>query len=233
MKPNDLRGSLAACSNGKTYPMSFSVPTQAQRRPHLSAPGTEVQPHLDPAATTERLPSCLGELSVDFYCCFRLQPVFSESKSPVNPHNPPKSTNKNSTVSNFARLCVFSDPLPVNRPARPDLPVLLFPITLDIRAGSATFRVMSKTVKDAPPAPEESVNLPFEEALKRLEGIVDSMENDDLPLETLLARYEEGTRLAANCQTRLVEAEVKIQQLERKSNGQFALKPLSPNAPPA
>jgi exodeoxyribonuclease VII small subunit len=87
---------------------------------------------------------------------------------------------------------------------------------------------MSKTVKDAPPLPEESVNLPFEEALKRLEGIVDSMENDDLPLESLLAKYEEGTRLAQSCQFRLAEAEVKIQQLERKANGQFALKPLSP-----
>ena len=86
---------------------------------------------------------------------------------------------------------------------------------------------MSKTVKDAPPVADQAVNLPFEEALKRLEDIVDSMENHDLPLESLLANYEEGTRLAQNCQTRLAEAEVKIQQLERKSNGQFALKPLS------
>ena len=91
---------------------------------------------------------------------------------------------------------------------------------------------MSKTVKDAAAGPGadavEGVNLPFEEALGRLEGIVDAMENHDLPLETLLAKYEEGTRLAQNCQTRLAEAEVKIQQLERKSNGQFNLKPLSP-----
>jgi exodeoxyribonuclease VII small subunit len=91
---------------------------------------------------------------------------------------------------------------------------------------------MSKTVKDAAPGPETgaetAVNLPFEEALKRLEEIVDSMENHDLPLESLLAKYEEGTELARNCQTRLTEAEVKIHQLERKSNGQFSLKPLSP-----
>lgn len=90
---------------------------------------------------------------------------------------------------------------------------------------------MSSSVKDAPPAAGESVSLPFEESLKRLEGIVESMENDDLPLETLLSRYEEGTKLAQSCQARLAEAEVKIQQLERKANGQFALKPLSPEAP--
>jgi exodeoxyribonuclease VII small subunit len=89
---------------------------------------------------------------------------------------------------------------------------------------------MSKPVKDAPPAAEAGVNLPFEEALKRLEGIVESMENDELPLETLLSKYEEGTKLAQSCQARLAEAEVKIQQLERKSNGQFALKPLTPGA---
>jgi exodeoxyribonuclease VII small subunit len=86
---------------------------------------------------------------------------------------------------------------------------------------------MSKAVKDAAPATEDCVNLPFEEALKRLEGIVDAMENDDLPLETLLARYEEGTRLAQSCQARLSEAELKVQQLERKANGQLVAKPIS------
>ena len=89
---------------------------------------------------------------------------------------------------------------------------------------------MSKAVKDAAPATEDCVNLPFEEALKRLEGIVDAMENDDLPLETLLAKYEEGTRLAQRCQSRLAEAELKVQQLERKANGEFRVQTLSPNS---
>ena len=89
---------------------------------------------------------------------------------------------------------------------------------------------MSKAVKDAAPATEDCVNLPFEEALKRLEGIVDSMENDDLPLETLLSKYEEGTRLAQTCQSQLASAEVKVQQLERKANGQLTAKTISPAA---
>jgi exodeoxyribonuclease VII small subunit len=101
---------------------------------------------------------------------------------------------------------------------------------LDIPPGSASLAAMSKPVKDVAPAAEGDINLPFEEALKRLEGIVESMENDDLPLEMLLSKYEEGTKLAQSCQARLAEAEVKIQQLERKSNGQFALKPLTPGA---
>lgn len=68
-------------------------------------------------------------------------------------------------------------------------------------------------------------HLPFEEALKKLEAIVESMESEDLPLETLLARYEEGTKLAQMCQTRLAEAELKIQLLEKNAAGGLTLKP--------
>jgi exodeoxyribonuclease VII small subunit len=69
-------------------------------------------------------------------------------------------------------------------------------------------------------------NPPFEEALKKLEGIVEAMESDELPLETLIARYEEGTRLAKICQEKLAEAELKIQQLEKNADGEMKLKPL-------
>ena len=66
--------------------------------------------------------------------------------------------------------------------------------------------------------------LPFEEALKKLETIVESMEAEDLPLESLLAKYEEGTQLAKICQEKLAEAEVKIQQLEKNAAGEMKLK---------
>ncbi|MEP6662467.1 MAG: exodeoxyribonuclease VII small subunit [Verrucomicrobiota bacterium] len=68
--------------------------------------------------------------------------------------------------------------------------------------------------------------MPFEEALKKLETIVESMEAEDLPLETLLTRFEEGTRLAQLCQVKLSEAELKIQQLEKNSEGETVLKPV-------
>ena len=74
--------------------------------------------------------------------------------------------------------------------------------------------------------PANTGNLPFEEALKKLESIVETMESEDLPLETLLTKYEEGTRLAKMCQEKLVEAELKIQQLERNADGEMKLKPL-------
>jgi len=85
---------------------------------------------------------------------------------------------------------------------------------------------MSKAVKAADAAKPD--NLPFEAALKKLETIVETMEADDLPLETLLARYEEGTRLAQICQAKLAEAELKIQQLEKNAAGELKLKPFSP-----
>ncbi len=54
------------------------------------------------------------------------------------------------------------------------------------------------------------------------------MESDDLPLESLLARYEEGTRLAKICQEKLAEADLKIQQLEKNAAGEMKLKPIEP-----
>lgn len=70
-----------------------------------------------------------------------------------------------------------------------------------------------------------AADLPYEEALQKLESLVESMESDELPLETLLARFEEGVRLAQICQTKLAQAELKIQQLEKNAAGEFVLKP--------
>jgi exodeoxyribonuclease VII small subunit len=83
---------------------------------------------------------------------------------------------------------------------------------------------MSKPGKTGDSA--KSSSLPFEEALQKLEAIVETMEAGDLPLETLIARYEEGTRLAKICQEKLAEAELKIQQLEKDAAGEMKLKPI-------
>ena len=73
----------------------------------------------------------------------------------------------------------------------------------------------------------------FEDALKKLESIVQAMESSDLPLETLLARFEEGARLAQICQTRLAEAELRIQQLDKTAAGQIVSKPVVLSEEPA
>jgi exodeoxyribonuclease VII small subunit len=82
---------------------------------------------------------------------------------------------------------------------------------------------MSKAAK-TPAGPAET--LPFEEALQKLESIVESMETGELPLETMLTRFEEGVKLAGHCQARLDEAELKIQQLEKSAGGGLVLRPM-------
>jgi exodeoxyribonuclease VII small subunit len=77
--------------------------------------------------------------------------------------------------------------------------------------------------KKSPSAAPEA-DIPFEEAVKKLESIVDAMESGDLPLETLLQRFEDGTRLVKLCQARLEQAELQIQKLEKDSSGQVTAK---------
>lgn len=85
---------------------------------------------------------------------------------------------------------------------------------------------MAKVQKNAATDHPEGGHLPFEEALQKLESIVESMESDELPLETLIARAEEGHRLAQLCQSKLNDAESKLLQLEKSASGQMTLNPL-------
>lgn len=55
----------------------------------------------------------------------------------------------------------------------------------------------------------------FEDLLARLEQIVSDMETAELPLEKLLASYEEGMRLVKTCGDRLSDAEQKVEILSR------------------
>lgn len=57
--------------------------------------------------------------------------------------------------------------------------------------------------------------LSFEAAMERLELIVEQMESSKLPLEELLSRYEEGTKLIAVCNQRLEAAQSRVETLAR------------------
>lgn len=65
--------------------------------------------------------------------------------------------------------------------------------------------------------------LSFEDALARLEAIVESMESGEVPLADLLARFEQGTKLLKVCEARLQEAELRIEQLKKQKDGSVAL----------
>jgi exodeoxyribonuclease VII small subunit len=66
----------------------------------------------------------------------------------------------------------------------------------------------------------------FETALARLEEIVRTLEEGDLPLETSLRLFEEGVGLTRQCATRLEEAQRRIEVLGRGRDGAPALRPL-------
>ena len=65
----------------------------------------------------------------------------------------------------------------------------------------------------------KEVKLSFETALSKLETIVESMESGEVPLADLLAKFEEGNKLLKHCETRLKEAELKIEQLKKERDG--------------
>ncbi len=66
---------------------------------------------------------------------------------------------------------------------------------------------------------KKAAQLSFEDALTKLEAIVDSMESGDVPLAELLAKFEEGTQLLKVCESRLKDAELKIEQLKQQRDG--------------
>ncbi len=53
----------------------------------------------------------------------------------------------------------------------------------------------------------------FEQALHELEEIVAAMEEEQLPLEELVARYEKGSKLLARCETVLASARKRLQTI--------------------
>ena len=69
----------------------------------------------------------------------------------------------------------------------------------------------------------------FESALQRLEEIVRKLDSGDLPLASLLEVYEEGVTLSRFCQTKLEEAERKVEILNKKADG--TLEPSAFNEP--
>lgn len=70
--------------------------------------------------------------------------------------------------------------------------------------------------------------------MERLRQIVEQMESDELPLEEMLERYEEGTRLVQFCSEKLSAAEKRIELITRNAAGKPRIADFenSPNAEP-
>lgn len=65
----------------------------------------------------------------------------------------------------------------------------------------------------------------FEEALKKLEKIVQDLEKGDLLLDEALKKYQEGIELSRLCSQRLDNAKKRIELLVKNKQGEFELRP--------
>ena len=66
---------------------------------------------------------------------------------------------------------------------------------------------------------ETKQEITFEEAIQSLEQIVKDMESERLPLDQLVQRYEEGSRLLRTCEQRIREAEQRIELIAAGESG--------------
>jgi exodeoxyribonuclease VII small subunit len=65
----------------------------------------------------------------------------------------------------------------------------------------------------------------FEDAMKRLEDIVEDLEGGELPLEDSLKVFEEGMKLLSFCSDKLDEVEKRVAILVKESDGKYTKKP--------
>lgn len=70
--------------------------------------------------------------------------------------------------------------------------------------------------------PEE---IHFEESLKKLEKIVQSLEEGEMPLDESLKKYEEGIKIAQGLSKRLEQAQRRVEMLMKTGSGSFEAVP--------
>ncbi|HOW17608.1 MAG TPA: exodeoxyribonuclease VII small subunit [Phycisphaerae bacterium] len=77
---------------------------------------------------------------------------------------------------------------------------------------------------------DPQTELTFEQALAKLEAIVQSIEQGKIGLQESIQQYEEGMKLIRKCRSILTEAEQKIQKLQLAAGGELTAEPFAPGA---
>ncbi|MES1944296.1 exonuclease VII small subunit [Salinisphaera sp. PC39] len=67
--------------------------------------------------------------------------------------------------------------------------------------------------------PDNRALADFEKSLAELETLVENLESGDLSLEASLEKFERGVALARDCQNALKTAELRVQQLLDREDG--------------
>ena len=76
------------------------------------------------------------------------------------------------------------------------------------------------------PQPSDVAALSFEDALEELEGIVKGLESGQSKLDDAIASYERGSLLKAHCETKLREAQARVEKIAKAADGAVAAKPV-------
>lgn len=80
---------------------------------------------------------------------------------------------------------------------------------------------MAKT----PKIPADIAALSFEDALKELEKIVTELEQGKVALEKSIEIYERGTLLKAHCESKLKDAQARIDKIVVDADGNVSTEP--------
>ena len=73
--------------------------------------------------------------------------------------------------------------------------------------------------------------LTFEEAMKELEELVDSLDKGDVSLDEAIAAYDRGSQLKDYCQKKLLDARMKVETIQSSDNIGTVPEKLSPFKP--
>jgi exodeoxyribonuclease VII small subunit len=65
----------------------------------------------------------------------------------------------------------------------------------------------------------------FEQSLAELEQIVRDLERGQLDLDAAIKAYERGSRLKSHCETRLKEAQLRVEKITVGSDGTLSTEP--------
>jgi exodeoxyribonuclease VII small subunit len=70
----------------------------------------------------------------------------------------------------------------------------------------------------------EIASMSFEDALAALEAIVRGLESGQQKLEDAITAYERGAALKKHCESKLAEAEMRVQAIVARADGSLSLK---------
>lgn len=77
--------------------------------------------------------------------------------------------------------------------------------------------------------PEDVKGLSFEAAMSELEGIVRTLEQGSGSLDTAIDAYARGMALKAHCETKLKEAQLRVEKIVIGAGGTLSTEPMDPD----